>query len=294
MATDAESLPDPGRRRRAPRIRARLHELYFGHSAKSVRFRLTVITIDLVMIAFFIASPLLRDTPAFLFIDYTMAFILATDLAARAYAADRFGEWLKRPVTWIDLFVLVTLLFPFWLFNLAFLRVLRLWSLVHSDFFWRTIGRRYDETRWEDVVRASATLITFIFVVTGFVYTSFARTDGIDGYIDALYFTIATLTTTGFGDITLPGAGGRLLSIAAMLCGITLFLNLAQTVLRPHKVNRACPGCGLNRHEADAQFCKSCGTSLKEAEPPQTRAAKARSHHGSSPTPGLRRKAKSK
>ena len=262
MATDAESLPDPGRRRRAPRIRARLHELYFGHSAKSVRFRLTVITIDLVMIAFFIASPLLRDTPAFLFIDYTMAFILAVDLTARAYASERFGEWLKRPVTWIDLFVLVTLLFPFWLFNLAFLRVLRLWSLVHSEFFWRTIGRRYDETRWEDVVRASATLITFIFVVTGFVYTSFARTDGIDGYIDALYFTIATLTTTGFGDITLPGTWGRVISIVTMLTGITLFVRLAQALFRPYKVRFPCPTCGLQRHDVDAVHCKACGELL--------------------------------
>lgn len=262
MPTAEAPLPEPGQRRLAPRIRARLHELYFGTSRRSVRFRLWVIAIDLVMIAFFIASPLLRDTPIFLIVDYTMAFILAVDLAARAIASDNVWVWLRRPVTWIDLFVLVTLLFPLWLFNLAFLRVLRLWTLINSEFFWTTVGRRYDETRWEDVIRALATLVTFIFVMTGFVYTSFARTEGIDGYIDALYFTVTTLTTTGYGDITLPGTWGRVIAIITMLTGITLFVRLAQALFRPYKVRFTCPTCGLRRHDVDAVHCKACGELL--------------------------------
>ena len=262
MPTAEAPLPEPGQRRLAPRIRARLHELYFGTSRRSVRFRLWVIAIDLVMIAFFIASPLLRDSPAFLVIDYTMAFVLAVDLTARAFASDNVWSWLKRPVTWIDIFVLVTLLFPLWLFNLAFLRVLRLWTLINSEFFWSTVGRRYDETRWEDVIRALATLVTFIFIMTGFVYTSFARTEGIDGYIDALYFTVTTLTTTGYGDITLPGTWGRVIAIVTMLTGITLFVRLAQALFRPFKIRFTCPTCGLRRHDVDAVYCKACGEQL--------------------------------
>ena len=283
-------------KRHGLQLRARLRYLYHGERPAAVKFRLGVLVIDFAIIAFFIAAPILKEHGrTFYVLDYAIAALLTLDLAARITAYSDWKDWFKRPINWIDVVVLATLLFPAWLFNFGFLRILRLWTLVNSDLFWRTIGRRYDNTRVEDITRALGALVTFVFVVTGFVYTVFrGRHDGITGYLDALYFTVATLTTTGFGDITLPGAGGRLLSIAAMLCGITLFLNLAQTVLRPHKVNRACPGCGLNRHDADAQFCKSCGTSLKEAEPPQTRAAKARSHHGSSPTPGLRRKAKSK
>ena len=262
MSAEAEPLPDPNQRRRLPRIRARLLELYFGRSDRSVRFRLKVIAIDFIMIAFFIAGPLLRDTPAFLFIDYFLALVLAVDLTARALATENLIAWLKRPVTWVDLFVLLTLVFPFWLFNLAFLRVMRLWSLINSEFFWDTIGRRYDDTRWEDVIRAAANLITFLFVMTGFVYSSFARSEGIDGYIDALYFTIATLTTTGFGDITLPGTWGRVISIVTMLAGITLFVRLAQTLFRPYKIRFTCPTCGLRRHDVDAVHCKACGELL--------------------------------
>lgn len=260
MTSPAET---EARRRLAPRIRARLHELYHGQSRKAVRFRLTVIVIDFILIGFFIAAPFLRESPAFLIIDYVVAFILAVDITARAFAAEGLWPWLKRPTTWLDLFVLATLLFPEQLFNLAFLRVLRLWTLVHSEFFWETVGRRYDDTRWEDIIRAATNLITFVFVMTGFVYTSFAHGHpGIDGYVDALYFTIATLTTTGFGDIVLPGTWGRIISIFTMLSGITLFLRLAQTLIRPYKVRFPCPCCGLQRHDLDAVHCKACGQIL--------------------------------
>jgi voltage-gated potassium channel len=248
--------------RMAPGLRARLRELYHGQTPKAVRFRLGVIAIDFLLIGFFIAAPFIRDTPGFLIIDYIVAFVLAVDIVGRALASDRLIGWLKRPTTWLDLFVLATLLAPLWLFNLAFLRVLRLWTLIHSEFFWETIGRRYDDTRWEDVARAATTLVTFVFVMTGFVYTSFARTPGIDGYVDALYFTIATLTTTGFGDITLPGTWGRVISIVTMLTGITLFVRLAQALFRPYKVRFECPTCGLQRHDVDAVHCKACGELL--------------------------------
>lgn len=252
-----------GRRRRLPRLRARLHELYHGQSRRAVRFRIGVIALDLALIAFFIAAPFLRKGPAFLVIDYVVALLLALDLAARALAWPDLRTWLKRPIVWVDLFVLATLLAPLWLFNLAFLRALRLWTLFHSDFFWETVGRRYDETRWEDAIRAAATLVTFVFVATGFVYTSFAgRHPGVAGYVDALYFTVATLTTTGFGDITLPGVWGKLVSIVIMISGITLFVRLAQALIRPHKVRFACPTCGLLRHDPDAVHCKACGTLL--------------------------------
>lgn len=246
-----------------PRLRAQLHELYFGRSPRAIRFRLAVIAVDVLIIGFFIASPFLRERGAYEIVDLVVAAVLALDIGARALSHPRFRDWLRQPSVWIDLFVLVTLLFPMWLFNLAFLRVLRLWSLVHSDLFWSTVGRRLDNSRWEDVSKALATLVTFIFVATGFVYASFARQHpGIQGYVDALYFTVTTLTTTGFGDITLPGTWGRLLTIMIMISGITLFVRVAQTLMRPDKVTFRCPTCALMRHDPDAVHCKACGTIL--------------------------------
>ena len=72
-----------------------------------------------------------------------------------------------------------------------------------------------------------------------------------------------TLSTTGFGDVTLEGAQGRLLSMAVMIVGISLFFRLAQAVFCPGgKVHHPCPRCGLQRHELDAVHCKACGLLL--------------------------------
>lgn len=246
------------------RLRARLRALYHGTSRTAVRFRLAVLIVDVAIIAFFMAAPLLRgEGLIFYVIDYLIAAVLIADLAARASAYSNLRDWLRKPIVWIDLFVLGTLLFPPLMFNLGFLRVLRLWTLIHSDFFWRTIGRRYDDTRVEDITKALASLVTFIFVATGFVYTSFmGRHEGITGYVDALYFTVTSLTTTGYGDILLPGDWGRIVSILIMLGGVTLFVRLGQTLLRPHKVRHPCDRCGLQTHDPDAVHCKACGNLL--------------------------------
>ena len=89
----------------------------------------------------------------------------------------------------------------------------------------------------------------------------------INDYLDALYFTIATLTTTGFGDITLEGKYGRLLATLVMIFGISLFLNLVGAAFRPKKVEHACPRCALLEHDVDAVYCKACGQILQIPNP---------------------------
>ncbi len=250
-------------RNKGLRLRARLRALYHGDSETAVKFRLGIIALDLAIVAFFVAAPLLKETRAFYAIDYAIAAFLVLDLGARFLASSDVKAWLKRPMVWVDLAVLATLLFPVWLANFGFLRVLRLWTLIESDFFWRTVGRRYDNTRFEELTKAGVRLLTFIFVITGLVYATFiGRYEGIGGWVDALYWTVTSLTTTGYGDISLPGIWGRLLSIAVMLGGVSLFIRLMQVLVRPHKVRFPCPTCGLILHDPDAVHCKACGVVL--------------------------------
>ena len=82
---------------------------------------------------------------------------------------------------------------------------------------------------------------------------SAASDEHITNYADALYFTVSTLTTTGFGDITLQGHWGRMISVLIMIFGVSLFLTpVSQILIRPHKVEHKCPDCGLKRHDTDA------------------------------------------
>ena len=225
-----------------------------------------MLVLDLAIIAFFIAAPLLRDQPSFLWLDYTIAIFLAADTIARALASTDIGRWIRRPTVWVDVFILATLLFPYELANLGFLRILRLWSLSRSGFLWQPLERRGLDS-WREALQAMLNLATFLLVVTGFVYTFFFRNGtGIEGYVDALYFTVATVTTTGFGDIVLQGVWGKLTAIVTMIVGISLFVRLAQAIFRPNKVFYPCPRCALQRHDPDAVFCKACGHLLKIPE----------------------------
>jgi voltage-gated potassium channel len=257
----AAKCDEAGQPRRC--LRDRLRQLYHGRSPAALRFQLATLIVDLLIIGFFIATPLLRDGPAFYWLDYMVAIIVTIEIAARFLASSNMLRLLRQPSMLLDLFILATLLAPQWLENFGFLRILRLWSLSQRGLIWSQLREtRYGE--WEDAARALINLVTFLFVVSGFVYTFFFRDDsGLAGYVDALYFTVTTVTTTGFGDITLPGIGGKLTSIIVMITGISLFVRLAQAVFRPHKVLFPCPQCALQRHEPDAVHCKACGHLLK-------------------------------
>ena len=256
MTNDTDDAP---RQKGIARLRTLLRLLYHSQAPFAQRFQFAVLLVDLAIIAFFIATPLLRDKPSFYWFDYSIAALLFVDLAARALASTDMLRWLRQLPVIVDIFILLTLLAPTWLVNLGFLRILRLWTLSRSGVLWRPLKKR-GLGQYEETIRAVVNLLVFLFVVTGFVYTAFAnRDDGITGYVDALYFTVTTITTTGFGDITLPGTGGKLASIVIMIFGISLFVRLAQAVFRPNKVHFPCPQCGLQKHDPDAVHCKACG-----------------------------------
>ena len=236
--------------------------MYHGRTRRAVRFQTAVLGVDLAVIVFFVASPVIRETRSFIWLDYAVAAVLFVDIAARALAASDAVRWLMQLTTWVDLFILATLLFPENLGNLGFLRILRLWSLSRSGFLWLPMNE-LGLSKWREASHSILNLVTFLFIVTGFVYTFFfSAGSGMAGYIDALYFTVATVTTTGFGDIVLPGVWGKLTAIVTMIVGISLFVRLAQALFRPTKVSFRCPRCALQRHDPDAVYCKACGQVL--------------------------------
>jgi voltage-gated potassium channel len=137
--------------------------------------------------------------------------------------------------------------------------------LLHT---YQLLARLRQDSRWfrrnEEVILATVNLAVFLFIMSGIVYASqYGHNPGINNYVDALYFTVTALTTTGFGDITLQGTFGRFISIIIMILGVTLFLMLVRVLLQPHKVRFRCPTCALMRHDADAVHCKACGTILQ-------------------------------
>src|SRR5690606_39452409 len=75
------------------RLQSTRRLLYHSQSPKVQRFQMSVLVVDLAIIGFFIASPLLREYESFLWIDYSIALLLAADLTARALASTDMSRW---------------------------------------------------------------------------------------------------------------------------------------------------------------------------------------------------------
>jgi voltage-gated potassium channel len=257
-----------------PSLRSRLRELYFGHTDLALRFQAILFVLDLVVVGFFIFNQFIEHGPWFWVVDICIAVFLLLDMLAKLYALGTVRRWLRYPSTWADLVVLATFAVP--QYNLGFLRILRLWSLVQSERFWNVLARgRFDDTYVEDVSKAVLTLVTFILLAAGAAQTLFlGQHPKLNNFVDALYFVVTSLTTTGYGDITIDSALGRLFSVALMIAGISLFFSIAQKVFAPPQKIVACSACGLDRHDSDAKYCKACGDVL--TAPLRGRARRAR------------------
>ncbi len=244
-------------------LRSRLRGLYYGHTQTALRFQAVLFVLDIAVVGFFIFSEFIRDPAWFWIVDVCIAAFLALDMAAKWYALGTTRRWLLYPSTWADIVVLATFIIPP-LANLGFLRILRLWTLVHRERFWNVLGGgRWDDTHIEDLTQAVFTLITFIFVAAGVTQALFLRQHPeLNHFVDAIYFVVSSLTTTGYGDITLDSAWGRLFSVGLMVTGISLFLSIAQKVVTTPKKIVRCGSCGLDRHDVDAKHCKACGEIL--------------------------------
>jgi voltage-gated potassium channel len=258
-------LGDQGMSEETPApLRSYLRELYFGVTRRALLFQGVLLVLDVLIIGFFIVSQFIVGQPWYVLADFAIAVFLMLDLAAKLFALGSARRWIKYPTTWVDLAVLATLLFPSVLHNWGFLRVLRLWTLVHRERFWNVIGGgRWDDTHAEDLTKSIVTLIVFIFVSAGLTQALFLNDHPkLNNFLDAVYFVVTSLTTTGFGDITIDSAAGRLFSIALMIAGVSLFFTIAQKAIAPHRKIKTCAECGLDRHELDARHCRNCGAAL--------------------------------
>jgi len=245
-------------------FRDRLRALYFGADPVARRFRYGLVGFDLVTIALFLVTASIDEPGWLVAVDFAIGLALLAEFAARHYAETNRRRHLLSLVTLADLAVIASLFLPALVDNLGFLRVMRSLRLLRSYHLLRDLraGSVWFR-RYEDVIQRTLNLGIFIFVVTSLVFVTQNHVNpAIGTYVDALYFTITTLTTTGFGDITLVGPGGRLLAVVIMVVGVALFLRLLQAVFRPNKVRFECPDCALQMHDADAVHCKHCGRVL--------------------------------
>jgi voltage-gated potassium channel len=117
----------------------------------------------------------------------------------------------------------------------------------------------------------------FMLVVLGLViimgsvmYLVEGRANGFNSIPESIYWAIVTITTVGYGDISPVTPLGKFIASFMMFIGygiIAVPTGIVTTEMAISLRNRkhgieTCPGCGREDHDADARFCKHCGTRL--------------------------------
>jgi len=187
----------------------------------------------------------------------------------------RFWVAEKKVKHFFDLYSLVDLIaiLPLYLglTGLGFMRVFRVFRILR---LLRFIKRRYLFARIKSadayiIVKIVFTLFAIIFVSSGLIFfiEHEVNPERFGTYFDAVYYSIVTLTTVGFGDITPVSNLGRLVTIGMIISGVIFIpwqisIFLRRIVRTAGKVKVTCKKCGLQYHDPDATHCKTCGSTV--------------------------------
>lgn len=155
---------------------------------------------------------------------------------------------------------------------LRVLRVFRVLKLIRYISEANLLGRAMFMSRRKILVFFSSVLIlavifgSLMFVVEG-------PSNGFTSIPRSVYWTIVTITTVGYGDITPHTVMGQLIATLVMLTGYSIIAvptgiftaEIAQEMQR-QRTQKVCQNCHSAGHEGDADYCRKCGAELPENE----------------------------
>ncbi len=156
--------------------------------------------------------------------------------------------------------------------GLRLMRVFRIFKLTH--FVRESMGIVL-------AMRASAKRISvflaFVFLLSvvlgSIVYVvESPYNDKFNSIPQSVYWSIVTITTVGYGDISPITPAGKVLASLIMLLGYAIIavptgivtVELSKAASREGTSKKICPHCAATSHEKDAVFCKYCGYPLEE------------------------------
>jgi len=113
------------------------------------------------------------------------------------------------------------------------------------------------------------TVVTLAVVLGSLIYLIEGEENGFTSIPKSIYWTIVTLTTVGYGDISPKTNIGQIFASVIMILGYSIIavptgivtVEMSQAFGRKRS-KKICPECMEHGHETDAVYCKYCGTKL--------------------------------
>lgn len=172
----------------------------------------------------------------------------------------------------------IDLIFPglHFLLSLRALRLLRVFRILKLGHF---VGA--GDSLLEALKKSKDKIAVFLFTVVvmciilgTIMYMVEGPESGFTSIPVSVYWTIVTLTTVGFGDITPQTPLGQFISVIIMILGYGIIavptgLVTAQFMSKKDEGQvdnntQSCPNCAAEHHRNDAEYCYHCGSLLNE------------------------------
>ncbi len=151
---------------------------------------------------------------------------------------------------------------------LRLLRVFRVLKLAHFVGEARVLHAAVRASVHKIVIFLGVVL-TLVVIVGALMYLIEGPQNGFDNIPLAIYWSIVTMTTVGYGDIAPHTVAGKVLASAVMMLGYAIIavptgivtVELASAVKHSVRTD-SCPNCGAEGHASDAVYCRYCGNPL--------------------------------
>jgi voltage-gated potassium channel len=215
--------------------------------------------------------------PTLYALEWGFTVLFTIEYFLRLYSAARPVYYATSFLGLIDLLAIVptyaSLFFPGAqaLVVIRVLRVLRVFRILKLTAYTRE-ARVLSVALWRGRQKIGVfflSVLTLLVIVGSLMYLIEGEENGFTDIPTSIYWAIVTLTTVGYGDISPRTPLGRAASALVMIIGYSIIavptgiVTAELTRPRPTDTNpTACPGCGAIGHDADAKFCKHCGTRL--------------------------------
>ena len=213
-------------------------------------------------------------------LEIAVVAVFIMEYALRLYGAPDRGKHLKDAYSMIDLaailptLIIMVLPASFFVYDIRFIQILRVLAVFRIFRFLRFVSKSHMlfETISQgkiNIAQLVFSVVIFFFVYSGiFYFVESPLNPKVNNFGDAFYFIVVAVSTVGFGDIVPVTGIGKLVTVVMIISGIILIPFQAARIFRAWMASdrerkvQICPGCGLDRHDADARYCKACGEAL--------------------------------
>lgn len=113
------------------------------------------------------------------------------------------------------------------------------------------------------------TVLTLVVIIGALMYLIEGPANGFTSIPRSMYWTIVTMTTVGYGDISPRTDIGQMFAAGVMILGYSIIavptgivtVSMGQVLAKP-LTTQSCPQCSAEGHDSDALHCKFCGSRL--------------------------------